>query len=301
MPPRIIFIVGPTGVGKTNAAIDLATRVGGEIVSCDAMQVYREVRIASAKPSPQEQRQIPHHLLDAASVTETFDVARYRQLANAAIDDILKRGKVAIVAGGSGMYMSVLLDGIFQSAAKDEGLRLALQEQAQVLGAAALHEQLHQLDPKAAAKIHPNDQKRLVRALEVNLLVGRPIAELQQTRAGLWAKEKDYGIEILGLNCPREVLYRRIEARVERMFEAGLVEEVKGLLKLPLSRTAATLIGIPEVGGYLRGEYDVARAKYLLKRNTRHYAKRQLTWFHRDERIQWKIGASPLFPHIERK
>lgn len=282
--PKIIFIVGPTGVGKSQAALSLAKTAGGEIVSCDAMQVYREVNIACDKPSEEERQEIPHHLLDVVSVTEEFDVAQYRRLAVAAIEDIVGRGKLPVVVGGSGLYMSVLLDGIFKSQVKDENVRKQLQEKAATVGIEALHQQLEQLDPKAASKIHPNDKKRLVRALEVVLTMGKPISQMQKERSGLWDQ---YPVKILGLNRPREKLYNLIEARVDRMFEQGLIEEVQALLKLPLSRTASTLIGIPEVRGYLEGTYDLERAKYLLKLNSRHYAKRQLTWFRRDERIEW--------------
>jgi len=281
---RIIFIVGPTGVGKSDAGFLLARKLGGEIVSCDAMQVYKEVNIACDKPSKQARGQVPHHLLDVASVTEDFDVARFRQMAVEAIEDILRRGKVPIVVGGSGMYVNVLLDGIFESDAKDEDLRARLKEQAQKEGAAVLHQQLAILDPKAAGKIHSNDARRIIRALEVAMTTGKPISALHKERAGLWG---EYSVEIFALDRPREQLYARAEARIEDMFKRGLVEEIRALSGLPLSRTASAAIGIPEVTGYLKGEYGLERAKYLMKLNTRHLIKRQLTWFRRDKRIQW--------------
>ena len=280
----LTFIVGPTGVGKSDAALFLAQRTSGEIVSCDAMQVYREVNIACDKPSPQVRNTVPHHLLDVVSVTEDFDAARYRLLAAAAIEDIQRRGKTPIVCGGSGMYMAFLLDGIFEGSARDEGLRRHLEQEIDAKGTAVLHERLTQVDPAAAAKIHPNDAQRIVRALEVALTVGRPISEVQKERRGLWGKMP---VEIFGLDRPREELYSRVEARVDKMFERGLVDEVKALQGMTLSRTASVIIGVPEVTGYLKGEYDLDRAKYLMKLNTRHYVKRQLTWFRRDERIQW--------------
>ena len=280
----IVFIVGPTGVGKSDAACLLAHNIGGEIVSCDAMQVYREVNVACDKPSKEDRQRIPHHMLDVVSVTEEFDVAAFRRLAIAVIDDIISRGKVPIVVGGSGMYVSVLLDGIFESGTPNETLRGQLYKQAERDGSVVLHNQLTAVDPEAAAKIHANDVKRIVRALEVNLNLNKPISKLQKERDGLWGK---YPIKIFALNRDREKLYARVEARIDRMFTNGLVEEVRHLSQMPLSRSAATLIGIPEVSGFLKGEYDLERAKYLMKLNTRHYAKRQLTWFRRDERLTW--------------
>lgn len=282
---RIVFIVGPTGVGKSDAGFLLAKKLNGEIVSCDAMQVYREVNIACDKPSAQARQEVPHHLIDVASVTEEFDVARFRQLAVAAIEDIIRRSRVPIVVGGSGMYMSVLLNGIFELDVKDRALRQELEEKAKApQGTSALRAQLKQMDPQAAAKLHPHDARRIIRALEVAMSAGQPISELQKKRDGLWGK---YDISIFALNRERWQMYRGVEARIDRMVKEGLVDEVRALTQLPLSRTAATIIGIPEITGHLKGEYDLERAKYLIKLNTRHYVKRQLTWFRRDKRIQW--------------
>lgn len=281
---KIIFIVGPTGVGKSDAAVALAKARGGEIVSCDSMQVYKEVNIACDKPTEHMQRVVRHHLINVVSVTESFDVGSYRDLAMDAITDIIKRGKLPIVAGGSGMYMTVLLDGIFQSTIKDEALRSQLTDQAQASSPQVLHQQLVKLDPHAAAKIHPNDTKRIIRALEVVMTAGEPISTLQKQRQGLWGMHQ---INIYGLNRMREELYAAVEARIERMFAAGLIDEVKGLIRLKLSRTASTLIGIPEVVRYLKNECSLDEAKALLKRNTRHFVKRQLTWFRREARINW--------------
>ena len=282
--PQLIFIVGATGAGKSDAGFLLAQKLDGEIVSCDAMQVYREVNIACDKPCLAMRRTIAHHMLDVVSVTEDFDVARFRQMAIVAIDSILRRGKRPIIVGGSGMYAGVLLDGIFKSSAKDESLRARLQERVDKEGGVSLHRELMAVDPKAAAKIHPHDTKRIIRALEVVMTTGIPISQMHKEREGLWGK---YSIVIHALNRSREDLYQRAEARVERMFEQGLIEEMRALMPLPLGRTAATLIGISEVRGYLDGNYDLERTKYLMKRNTRHYIKRQMTWFRRDERLQW--------------
>ena len=261
----------------------------GEIVCCDAMQVYREIAIASDKPSAVARSQIPHHLVDILSVTQNFNVARFRQLAWSAIQDIQARGKRPLIVGGSGMYMSVLLDGIFEGTPADEDLRAELTQELQVRGPAFLHERLKGLDAQAAAKIHPNDPQRIIRALEVVLSTGQPLSQLQPKREGLWGKMP---IELFALNRPREELYQRVEARIDDMFTRGLVEEIKQVAALPLSVSASKIIGIPEVMGYLKGEYDLERAKYLMKLNTRHYVKRQLTWFRRDKRLTW-IDITP--------
>ncbi len=296
---KILFIVGPTAVGKTEVAIELAQQLGGEIVSCDAMQVYREVNIASAKPTQRQLAKVKHHCLNLVSVTEDFNVAQYRQKATNAIKDILGRGKQPVVVGGSGLYMSVLLNGIFEQAIKNDTLRGLLQEELKTRGACALHEHLKSLDPQAAAKIHANDSKRIVRALEVIGLTNKPISKLQQQREGLWGQ---YPIKIFGLNRPREQLYLWVERRIDKMFEQGLVNEVREISKLHLSATAKTLIGIPEVQGHLQGDYGLERAKYLIKLNTRHYVKRQMTWFRRDKRIEWiEMGEETVSTVLLRK
>jgi tRNA dimethylallyltransferase len=280
----LIFIVGPTAVGKSEVGLCLASRLKAEIVCCDALQVYREILIASDKPSAQLRMKVPHHLVDILSVTQDFNVARYRQLAVSAIGDIHARGKTPLVVGGSGMYMSVLLDGIFEEMPGDEDLRGKLTQELSSKGSAVLHERLKALDPKAAGKIHPNDPQRIIRALQVVISTGKAISSLQEKREGLWGKMP---VKIFALDRPRQELYQRAQARVEEMFAKGLVEEIKRVEALPLSNTARKLIGIPEVMGYLKGEYDLERAKYLMKLHTRHYVKRQLTWFRRDKRLEW--------------
>jgi len=282
--PAIIFIVGPTAVGKSEISLCASKFLKVEIVCCDALQVYREISIANDKTSLKVRDTVPHHLVDIVSVIEDFNVARYRELAVAAIHDIHKRGKTPLIVGGSGMYMSVLLDGIFEGAVSDEGLRQELTQELAVHGPVFLHERLKSTDPQAAAKIHPNDPQRIIRALEVAMSTGQSITSLQPKREGLWGK---IPIKIFALNRPREELYQRVEARIEEMFAKGLVEEIRQVSAYPLSITAQKLIGVPEVSGYLKGEYDLERAKYLMKLNTRHYVKRQLTWFRREERLTW--------------
>jgi len=281
---EIIFIVGPTSVGKSEVALCLASRLNAEIVCCDAMQVYQEIAIASDKPSAKATSIVLHHLVDIISVTEDFNVARYQKLAVAAIADIQSRGKTPLIVGGSGMYMSVLLDGIFEGIVASDHIREELSCELSEKGAGFLHERLKTLDPLAATKIHPNDPQRLIRALEVAISTGQPLSQLQQKREGLWGKMP---IKIFALNRVREALYQRVEARIEDMFTKGLLEEIKQVSSLPLSLTARKIIGVPEVMGYLKGEHDIERAKYLMKLNTRHYVKRQLTWFRRDKRLTW--------------
>ncbi len=281
---KIVFIVGPTAVGKSDVGLCLCAKIPGEIVSCDSMQIYREINIASNKPSREVLKKVPHHLIDILSVRDEFDVARYNELALAAIADIHRRGRIPIVVGGSGMYMQVLLDGIFQGGVKNESLRKDLKGQAHQYGNQFIYDKLKEEDPEAAQKIHPNDTRRIVRALEICLTERIPISELQKQRRGLWGA---YDIRVFGLNCDREQLYERINRRVEQMFEKGLVEEIEKVREAPWSLTAKKIIGVQEVMGFLNKEYDLAQAKERMKLNTRRLAKRQLTWFRKEKRIQW--------------
>ena len=282
--PPIIFIVGPTAVGKTDVALAFAQKLKGEIVSCDSMQVYKEVSIASNKPSALQLKKVKHHLLGIVSVKKEFDVAAFQKRAVAAIKGIIRRGKMPIVTGGSGMYMQVLLDGIFDKAEKNDQLRAKFEKELARGGADVLYARLKQVDPQAAAKIHFNDHRRVIRALEIFELKKQPMSDLKKMRKGLW---ETYDIKIFALNRERSELYERINERVDEMFAAGLIDEMKKISKMKLSQTAQGMIGLKEVRGFLRREYDLERAKYLLKRNTRHFAKRQLTWFRKDKRLQW--------------
>ncbi len=293
---KIIFIVGPTGVGKSAVAFELVKRLKGEIISCDAMQVYREVSIINNKPSPEIQRAIPHYLIGTISAQKDFNVADFRKKALKAVAVIHKKNKIPIFVGGSGLYMSVLLDGIFEDAGANEALRAKLEALASRKGTEFLYARLKKIDPASAKKIHPNDLRRMIRALEVFETSKAPISQLQTKREGLWGK---YDIHIFALNREREKLYSLIDRRVEQMMEDGAVEEVKGLLsaKKKISKTARAMIGVKEIEGFLNGDHDMARAKYLMKRNTRHYAKRQLTWFRREKRLSWVMmdtSATPL-------
>ena len=284
MKPRIIFLVGPTAVGKSETAVCLAKRINAEIISCDSMQVYKGMDIITSKPPLASRRIIPHHLLSVISSAQEYSAFRYYKDASPKIKEILRRGKTPLIAGGTGLYMSILIDGIFKSAKPLEAIRNRLYKQAEELGSEYLYKRLKDIDPEAAAKIHPHDTKRIIRALEVFAATGQAISKLQKQRRGLG---QEYDIKVFGLDMPREKLCKRIDERVEKMFNQGLVAEVKRLLKLKLSKTAAYAIGIKETKGYLDGTYDLEAAKRLVKRNTRLYAKRQLTWFRKDKRINW--------------
>jgi len=285
---QIILVVGPTAAGKTETAIGLAKKLNGEIISCDSMQIYKGMGILTSKPAAVQRKQVPHHLISMISPTKEYNVSQYRKDAVRKIETIIAKDKTAILVGGTGLYMSVLIDGIFKDKAQDKTIRQRLYREAEESGSGKLYERLKNIDPEAAKKIHPHDTKRIVRALEVFEKTGKPISQLQRQRKGL---ADEYDVKIFGLDMPRDKLYRRIDERVEKMFAEGLIEEVKKLLKVKLSQTASCAIGIKELKGYFGGLYDLEEAKRLIKRNTHRYAKRQLTWFRKDKRIDW-IGAA---------
>ncbi|MBP9855204.1 MAG: tRNA (adenosine(37)-N6)-dimethylallyltransferase MiaA [Candidatus Omnitrophica bacterium] len=287
---KIVFIVGPTAIGKSNIAMEIVQITPSQIISCDSTQVYKEITIASNKPSSDILARVPHHLINIISLKDQFDVSQFYRMSNQAIESIIKEGQLPLVVGGSGLYMKILLDGIFKGGEPDIKLREELKQEAEEFGNEYLYDRLISVDPMAAKKIHPNDVKKVIRALEVSMLLGRPISEKQQECEGIWGK---YDITIIGLNCPRDLLYDHINKRVDMMFDAGLIEEIKKLDAMPLSPSAAGMIGIKEVQGYLKGEHDLDTAKNLMKQNTRRYAKRQLTWFRKEGRIQWLEFSSP--------
>jgi len=293
MPNKLIFLVGPTAIGKTGISFELAKLIECEIISCDSMQVYRGMDLGTSKPAKVLLDSIPHHLIDIIEPSEEFSVARFRSLAEKAIEEILFRGKTPLLVGGSGLYVKVLIDGIFEAPTTDRELRERLQQEAEEFGTGILYRRLQEVDGDSAGKIHANDLRRIIRALEVYEKSKTPISELKKKTSGLSGK---YDIRIFGLNMERAALYRRIDERVDLMFSEGLVSEARALLEGNLSLTASQALGYKETFGYLRGEYDLEEAKRLVKRNTRHFAKRQLTWFRRDERVEWIMvedGESP--------
>ena len=286
MKSPLICIVGPTAVGKTEIAIQLAQQLDAEIVSLDSRQIYRGMDIGTAKPTPDQQRAVPHHLIDCVEVDQPFSVAEYQLLADIAIEEIHGRGKRAMAVGGAGLYFRSIIDGLFDGPGADAGIRSKLQQEADELGNLALHERLRRYDPEAADRVHPNNLVRVIRALEVYELTGKPISVLQQQ----WKMDEPrYSFRAFGLDMPRKELYRRIEDRVDLMVEAGLVEEVKGLLDrgYPRNCVAMRSFGYKELIDYLDGVRTLDEAIALLKQNTRRFAKRQLTWFRNDPRIEW--------------
>ena len=286
MKSPLICIVGPTAVGKTEIAIQLAQHLDAEIVSLDSRQIYRGMDIGTAKPTPDQRQAVSHHLIDCADVGQTFSVAEYQRLADTAIKEIRGRGKRTMAVGGAGLYFRGIIDGLFDGPGADVEIRAKLQREADEHGNVALHERLRRCDPETADRVHPNNLVRVIRALEVYELTGKPISSLQRQ----WKmNEPRYSFRAFGLNMPREVLYQRIEKRVDRMVEAGLIEEVKGLLDQGCSRNCVAMqsFGYKELIDYLDGKRTLDEAIALLKQNTRRFAKRQLTWFRNDPRIEW--------------
>ena len=281
---RILVIAGPTAVGKTAYAIDAAKAFDGEIVSCDSMQLYQYMNIGSAKPTEAEQQEAVHHLIDFLDPREPFSVARYQQLARAAIDDILARGRLPIISGGTGLYLnSILYDMDFAGAGEDSDLREELKNIAASEGPEALHEQLRKLDPEAAERIHPNNVKKVIRAIE-RLKAGE--GELRPFDVGIRVNES-YNPLLVCLTRDREELYERINRRVDALIEAGLVDEVRSLTAMGLTADDISMkgIGYKEIIDYLNGDTTLEDAVEMIKKNTRHYAKRQLTWFRRYDTI----------------
>ena len=281
---KVIFIVGPTAAGKTAVSIRLAEELNGEIISCDSMQVYKGMEILSQAPLLTDQRKIPHHLVGILSPEEEYSIADFREQAQAKIAEIHRKDKIPFIVGGSGLYAKGLLDGLCPAPSADWRIRRRLQKDAETQGESWLYERLKEVDPAAAAKLHPNDTRRIVRALEVYELTRLPLSKHKEKTEGIFEK---YDIRLIGLTMPRPKLYERIEKRVEEMLDGGLIEEVSRLKSMKLSLTARFALGYKEIAGFLDGEYDLERAKYLLKRNTRRLAKRQLTWFRPDRRIAW--------------
>ncbi len=279
---QVIFLVGPTASGKTKLSLKLAKKLNAEIISCDSMSIYKGMDVLTSKPSKADRRKVKHHLIDVISPTKEFSVSEYRRLAIAAIEDILKRGKTPLFVGGSGLYVKAVVDGLFTSAGKDEKFRKAQHALAEKYGKRYLYNKLKKVDPERAKKIHLNDLRRIVRALEIYRTEKRRPSELLKKREAL-----GYSFKIFGIDMPREKLYKNINKRVEDMFRQGIVKEVKNLSRRKLSLTARKALGYNEVIGYIKGDLLLGQAKELLKKNTRHFAKRQLTWFRPDKRIAW--------------
>ncbi len=281
---KIIFIIGPTGVGKTQVGLSLSELLPCEFVSADSMQVYRGMDIITDKLPAKLRRKYPHYLVDIISPSEDYNVAKFCKSAKDVILKILKKKKNPVIIGGTGLYINSLIYGIFEAESKDSRIQLKLENEINELGLGAMYERLKSFDPAAALKINPSDKRRIIRALEVFYTTNKQISALQKERRGL---ADDYEIIIFGLNRERQDLYSRIDQRVDFMINAGLLDEVRRLLKKKLSRTAYMCIGVREIEGFLKGQYDFNEAVRLIKRNSRHFAKRQMTWFKKTEGIKW--------------
>lgn len=274
--PLLPIITGPTGVGKTDLALGVAEALGAEIVSADSMAVYRGMEAATAKPSPEQRARVPHHLIDIVTPDTPFTVADYRERATQVARELLARGKLPILVGGTRLYLKALTAPFFAGPGSDPEFRKAMEEVARTQGPEELHRRLGEVDPDAAARLHPRDLKRVIRALEVFHASGQPISQLQQASQEEPAPFRPLWIALLR---HREELYERIDRRCDEMLAAGLVEEVRGLLnRYPPELPALQGHGYKEIAGYLLGRYPYEEGVRLLKRNTRRYAKRQLSW-----------------------
>ncbi len=285
----VIVIIGPTAVGKTPLAIKLAKKVNGEIISADSMQAYKGMDIINQRPTGLQQKCVKHHFISFLSPSDEYNASAFSKMAKKTIQDIIRRKKVPIVAGGSGLYVKALVDGIFPSKGKNEDIRKRFEKLADEKGVLFLYNRLKDIDPASAQNIHPNDLRRIIRALEIYEVEKKTKSSLKAKTKGI---KDEYDVRIFGLIMDRDKLYGRINKRVDLMFKKGIIEEVKKLLRLNLSITSKEALGIKQIKGYLDKRYDLEKAKELLKRDTRRFAKRQLTWFRADKRIIWLNGKS---------
>lgn len=288
MAEKILVVTGPTATGKTALSVELAKKLGGEIVSADSMQIYRGMDIGTAKVTKAEMQNIPHHMIDIADPSEDYSVSRYVEEADAAVRGILSRGRLPIVAGGTNLYIDSLIAGLdFAEKAEDAALRESLNKQYDDIGGEAMLEHLRSFDPERAAKLHPADKRRIVRAVEIYILTGETITRHDEETK---KRPKRYDAVKIALTfADRAVLYDRINARVDKMVSDGLFDEVKGLLDSGLSpeSTSMQAIGYKEPAAYFRGEMSKDAAIELIKLSSRRYAKRQLTWLRRDTTVLW--------------
>ena len=296
--PKIIVICGPTASGKTSLSIELAKKISGEIISADSMQIYKDMNIGTAKPTIEEMQGIKHYLLDFVSPDERYSVADYTKDAKKAIEEILKKGKTPIIVGGTGLYIDSLIYGIeYQEIQFDEKYRKVLEIKADQNGLQELFEEAKKIDPKAVEKISPNDKKRILRILEIYNATGKTKTEQNiESRQ----KEVEYDYHVYALNWDRQVLYDRINKRVDIMIQNGLIQEVKNVLKkYNKFPTAMQGLGYKEVVAYLNGEYTKEEMIEKIKMESRRYAKRQLTWFRKNKQTIWLDGANDMQNNID--
>lgn len=287
MKKPFVVLAGPTAVGKTELSISLAKKLDAEIISADSMQVYRQMNIGSAKITQEEMQGIPHHLIDVLDPDEEFHVVRFQEMAKKAMEEIYARGRLPLLVGGTGFYIQALLYDIdFQEAGENEEIRSSLLKEAREKGNQVLHDRLRQVDEASALAIHPNNVKRVIRALEFYLTTGRQIS---RHNAEQKKRQSPYDFRYIVLHARREELYRRIDLRVDRMMEAGLVEEVRALRDQGYTKEMVSMqgLGYKEILDYLEGNSSLSEAVYRIKRDTRHFAKRQLTWFRREPDVIW--------------
>ncbi|MEK6684594.1 MAG: tRNA (adenosine(37)-N6)-dimethylallyltransferase MiaA, partial [Nitrospirota bacterium] len=282
----MIVLVGPTAVGKSAVAIRLALKLRSEVISADSRMVYRGMDIGTAKPVSAERAGVVHHLIDVADPDEPFSAGRFKVLAETVVERLHREGRIPIVVGGTGLYLKLLLHGLWAGPEADWPFRERLYEAERREGVGTLHRRLNKIDPDSALAIKPQDRSKLVRAIEVYEKTGRPLSDHHREHR---FSEKPYEAIQIGLRRSRDDLYRRIEVRVDRMVADGLVEEVRGLIGKSYSSELPAMkgLGYRQIVGYLRGEYDRAEAVHRLKRDTKRYAKRQFTWFNRDPSIRW--------------
>lgn len=285
MERKVIVILGPTCSGKTNLGISIAEKLHSEIISADSRQIYKYLTIGTAKPDAGELSKVKHHFVDMLEPDADFNISKYEIDSLQIISHLLDEGKIPVVVGGSGLYIRALVDGIFNSVDSDEEYREELKDKREKYGNEYLYEELKKVDPLSALKMLPQNWKRVMRALEVFHLTGQPIWKFQED----YTRKNNCEFLPFGLNWNRKVLYANIEKRVDQMIEAGLVDEVKSILSQGYSKelNALNTVGYKEIISFLENEISLERAVELIKRNTRHYAKRQMTWFRKDKRIQW--------------
>ncbi len=283
---NLIVILGPTGVGKSATAIKLAKEFGSEIINCDSMQVYKAFDIGTDKIPPDKREGIPHHLLDVIDPSTQFTAADFVALALKAVLEIIKKKKLPLIVGGTGLYLKALIDGLFPGGKSDPKLRRKLEKESQKKGLESLRAKLMEVDPVYSQKIHSNDKVRIIRALEVYLSTKKPLSEhFFHTKSSV----EDFNIIKIGLKLERQELYKRIEQRTDKMFERGLIQEVEGLLQSGIDESSPPFraLGYKHALQYLRKEIPLEEAISLTKRDTRHYAKRQMTWFKKMKGIKW--------------